>query len=419
MLAVAVFVFLSILDVIDVAKVSRARAIPASSAPNTHRSRSEIGTHLLYLSPKNHHHYSIISQQLKYTSLGKTIADASNGSFLLYSRATYSFYRHSTMAKTKSDSLNITDQRSGIQALLNSLDQIDEFLSQPIFRLALPKWVEFVFSIPANCFGTTACLTIGPLWVALAAISQQDYSHGERRILMLRIIAYLMTTIHIVAWYLFNNGYYKFGPNLFWNSWLYLLAYPWSVGVLAYTILGLDTDNSNQIFSKAVYPLVLWPPVAIVMFELKNATRRSRPAKKDMDRPDSEHWIQRKKFPMTSQFLAKHNGDQSFPSGDVMMAVLMALPLWYLDGYQHLFVAITLLSALGRMYVLAHHLSDVIAGFLLTLGIHHAAIRLGYGLDLAKWWHPLLAIALYAIFHRVTKSGSNPTSKQEEKSKRE
>ena len=354
------------------------------------------------------------------------------------------------MTTTKSDKLtndgstSCTGKRDRIQALLNTLDQIDESLSQPIFRLSLPKWVEFAFSIPANCFGTSACLSLGPLWVALAAISQQDYSHGETRILMLRIITYLMTIIHIVAWYLFNNGYYKFGPRLFWNSWLYSLVYPWSVGVLAYTILGLDDVDSsnettaltpnqifslaytflglddvdssnetssltpNQVFSMAVYPLVLWPPVAITMFGLKDATRRSRPAKKDIDRPNSEQWIQRKKFPMTSQFLAKHNGDQSFPSGDVMMAVLIALPLWYIDGCQHLFVAITLSSTLGRMYVLAHHLSDVLAGFLLTLGIHRIAIFMGYGLYLAKWWHPLLAIILYAIYHNMTKVGSTP-----------
>ncbi len=331
------------------------------------------------------------------------------------------------MEATKSDQL--TGQRYRIHKLLDALDQIDESLSRPIFRLGLPKWVEFVFSIPSNCFGMTACLTIGPLWVALAAMSRQEYYHGESKILMLRIITYLMTVIHVVAWYFFNNGYYKFGPKLFWNSWLYSLAYPWSVGVLSYTILGLDDDdNSNnetnaltphKIFSMAVYPLVLWPPVAITMFGLKNATRRSRPAKKDIDRPNSEHWIQRKKFPMTSQFLAKHNGDQSFPSGDVMMAALIALPLWYIDGCQHLFVAITLSSALGRMYVLAHHLSDVIAGFLLTLAIHRIAISLGYGLYLVKWWHPLLAIILYAIYHNATKTGSSPVTEDDGKGKPE
>ena len=317
----------------------------------------------------------------------------------------------------------INDSANSLRSWMSFLDQLDESISRPMFRLGLPKWIEFVFSIPANLFGTTACLTIGPLWIAIAAIfmSQHQYfeSYNERRILLLLYLTSAVTILYVIAWGVFQLRDQRIGQKLFWNSRLYALATPWSVGILAFFVLGLKVDSSDaidvlspkEIFSIAIYPLVLWPPVLILMTEGKNLTRRSRPAKKDIERPDSEHWIQRKKFPATSQFLAKYNGDQSFPSGDVAMAVLIAVPLWNI-GYKTIAVAITLLSALGRMYTLAHHLSDVISGFLLTLGVHGVAIALGYGMHQVEWWHPFLAAGCYAVLLHFTNTGRNPMEKQ-------
>ncbi len=310
-------------------------------------------------------------------------------------------------------------RRSSLEALKSTVDEIDETVSRPIFRLKLPKLIEFVFSIPANFFGTTACLALGPLWVALASLSQEPkvYEYNVR-ILLLLIVTLMATTVYIIAWGHFQfKEYYQVGMKLFWNHWLYRLSYPWSVGILAYTVLGLPVTNSAELFSIAIYPLVLWPFVAFSMFELKNATRRSRPAKKDLERSDSEGWTQNKQFPATSHFLAKYNGDQSFPSGDVAMAVLIAIPFWYINDCKPIAVAIPLLSGLGRMYVLAHHVLDVICGALLTLGIHAVAFLLGYGMYQAEWWHPFLTLGIYAVFDYFKQTEF--TLKNPEESKKE
>ncbi len=302
----------------------------------------------------------------------------------------------STEAKAR-----VTRRRSTLESLTSSIDEIDETISRPIFRLRLPKLVEFVFSIPANFFGTTACLTLGPLWIAVIELSQkQQYDEIEfnTKILLLRIITALATAVYVIAWGCFQfKGYYKLGMKLFWNHWLYRLAYPWSVGILSYTV------QHERLFSIAIYPLVLWPFVAFSMFEIKNTTRRSRPAKKDLERRNSEGWTQNKQFPATSHFLAKYNGDQSFPSGDVAMAVLVAVPFWYMEGCKSIAVSIALLSGLGRMYVLAHHVLDVLCGALLTIGIYGGASFLGYGMHQAEWWHPFLTIGIYAVFDHFTR----------------
>jgi len=304
------------------------------------------------------------------------------------------------------------------------LNRIDETVSRPIFRLGLPKYVEFFFSFPAHFFGTTFNLTVGPLWIALVAVSQQqglnESEHNQQRILLLQTATFFAAAVYIVAWGRFQlGGRHDLGKKLFWNSLVFPLAYPWSVGIVAWTILGLENNQATtttsltpkDIVSIALYPLLLWPFVVIPMTELKERTLRSRPAKKDLDRGENgEHWTLRKKFPAMTYVLARHNGDASFPSGDVAMAMQLAISFWNLNGY--LAGAIVLSSGLGRMYVLAHHLSDVLAGGLLTLVVHGAATLLGRGMFRTEWWHPLLAIASFVALVHCTNKGRNPMDKQ-------
>merc|ERR1711933_196331 len=152
------------------------------------------------------------------------------------------------------------------------------------------------------------------------------------------------------------------------------------------------------------------------MFVLKNSTSRHRPAKNDRDWNGSVA-TSRKSFPLNTRILAEYDGTKSFPSGDVMMATLVAIPFWTEIGARNVAMAIVVSSALGRMYVLAHHLSDVTAGFVLAIGVHAlcetAAKRLDFGgLRGTAWWHPLVIIGLFVWVELRSQKVKNPMKNQ-------
>ena len=123
-----------------------------------------------------------------------------------------------------------------------------------------------------------------------------------------------------------------------------------------------------------------------------------------------------------TELLAKYNGDASFPSGDAALATLFALPIYYIGStttnddhggdaigssryyYQGIAVSIVVLSASGRMYVLAHHVLDVTVGILLSIGLHHLATFWGFGIDQMQWWYPLLTNGLYFGYEQWRKA---------------
>jgi len=302
---------------------------------------------------------------------------------------------------------NVNSKTNIHESWTSYFDRIDEAISESVFRLGLPKWIELIASIPANFFGTTACLSVGPLWIAILALTKEEYqqqSEGTLEIVVLQLLAAAATIGYIVAWgYLQLADAYWLGATLFWNKLLYALAYPWALMVLGVTVGRLPREVSQPVMALAISPLILFPVVLVVMNYVKAATKRPRPAKKDLDRGGI--WIARKQFPDNTRFLARFSTYQSFPSGDVMMATLLAIPLWSSGlQFKKLAVAIVLSSGLGRMYVLAHHLTDVVAGACFTLGIHTIVCLTGYHpAEHGKWWHPLLVMACHGIFERLTK----------------
>lgn len=314
-----------------------------------------------------------------------------------------------------------TDETTHQSRMLSVLNKVDEAISTPIFRLALPKGIEFFVSIPANLFGSTANLMVGPLWIALLALTETPQTripsyHDQFRILQLKTAAFVFTVAYLIAWGLFQLGNRKeLLQALFYNSGVYALAYLWVVGILAITVLSLE-DAPKEVFSIAVYPLVMWPLVCVPMMELKKVTRRSRPALKDIETNEGR-WTAAKAFPNITRILAKHNGDESFPSGDVAMAAMLAVPIWKLQ-HQRLAMAIVVSSAFGRMYVLAHHLFDVLSGLVLTIVIHWILTHvLGYNMDKAEWWYPLFVMVCFVAFVETTKKGKNPWENSKPKGK--
>merc|ERR1711951_22259 len=114
-----------------------------------------------------------------------------------------------------------------------------------------------------------------------------------------------------------------------------------------------------------------------------------------------------------------------YPSGDVMMATILAIPLWNIGGggtttnnnnngtmmmmyyYKTIAVAMVISSGLGRMYVLAHHLVDVVSGACITLIIHKMIVLLGYEPTQTKWWHPFVMQACYFCFEMCCTTKQN------------
>lgn len=163
-----------------------------------------------------------------------------------------------------------------VASCLTLLNEIDEWISHPIFRLGLPKWLEFWYSIPACFFGTSFSQAAGPLWVALLALMWGEQETCGTTLVdntfLLKCITFFVTAIYVVAWGFWQiGGYQSLATSIFWNIDCYVLAIPFNVAVLAYIVLGLpngsdlgnETDcnyaNKKAIFSMAIYPMFLWP----------------------------------------------------------------------------------------------------------------------------------------------------------------
>ena len=64
---------------------------------------------------------------------------------------------------------------------LHRLNKIDEFISDPVFRLGLPKWLELLYSFPANIFGSTFSLMVMPLWIGLVALMEKQSQQQQQQ----------------------------------------------------------------------------------------------------------------------------------------------------------------------------------------------------------------------------------------------
>mmetsp|Transcript_15512 Transcript_15512/g.17449 ORF Transcript_15512/g.17449 Transcript_15512/m.17449 type:complete len:110 (-) Transcript_15512:43-372(-) len=87
----------------------------------------------------------------------------------------------------------------------------------------------------------------------------------------------------------------------------------------------------------------------------------------------------------------------------VMMMMMMSSSSSSFSSYKYKALAsiIIFLSASGRMYLLAHHLSDVTVGIMISYLIHFVATLVGFGMLQMKWWYPLLTNFIYFVFKTV------------------
>jgi membrane-associated phospholipid phosphatase len=354
---------------------------------------------------------------------------------------------------------------------LHHLNKIDEYISGPVFRLGLPKWLELLYSFPANIFGSTFFVMVMPLWIGLLALmekqsqqqqQQQQYitNNDTSNLIFLKFITIGLTAVYMISWGFYQYGYHKVGMKFIWRMGLYIGGAPWCVAVLAYTVLGFNNDvaaaaannnnnNNKRIFSMAIYPLFLWPFVILIVNYLKKTTKRHRPAYKDCTIRPNDHvdnksgnirrtnsWIDNKKYLAVPYMLAQYNGDAAFPSGDAAMAALFALPIFYIGGssddsdrsyyyyyyYKAIASTIIFLSASGRMYVLAHHFLDVTVGIAITYLVHliSSSSFVGFGMYDMEWWYPLLVTFVFFLHQKLTNktAAGNEAGKNEDSKKK-
>eukprot|EP00539_Tryblionella_compressa_P008012 CAMPEP_0178775540 /NCGR_PEP_ID=MMETSP0744-20121128/24249_1 /TAXON_ID=913974 /ORGANISM="Nitzschia punctata, Strain CCMP561" /LENGTH=361 /DNA_ID=CAMNT_0020432529 /DNA_START=34 /DNA_END=1119 /DNA_ORIENTATION=- len=332
------------------------------------------------------------------------------------------------------------------QQLQGHLRTLDERLSRPLFDLSLPASLEAIFSVPACFFGLVPAVAVGPIWlailglhyhhdpqIAVASGNKMD-PHGdnnnnsvEKAYWLLIAIAVVFSIVFLVAWAMFLRGVRTALTKFLGKKVLYLLAFPWNVAVLYFTLLQqTDFENSShpqqndsqawtarlameRTFSLALYSCYLWSPSILFVLIMKRWSQRYRPCAKT-----SPQWIRANKaFPDIALILAKAQANESFPSGDAATAAVFAIPLAHLSppdshhgGWNVAVVTawwMVLLACCGRVYVLAHHVSDVAVGATIPYLVHLISTSLlGVGVYDMQWWYPLASNVVVAAYAKLT-----------------
>ena len=273
--------------------------------------------------------------------------------------------------------------------------------------------MEAVYSVPANFFGLVPSLAIGPLWIALLTLQNDDsihestyYQQEHYKIVLLQGITILLTIFYLGAWVLFQKGYMSL-KKVMARGLLYLVSILFNITLLSYTLLRSTSEDPDALatkraFSHAIYILFLWPLSILVIVILKELSERTRPVVFDMSKENKDRWIDQKSFPTICYFLAKAQANESFPSGDATSAAIYAIVLMNIHpNYTLSAWCLLLLACSGRMYFLAHHFFDVLVGSLVAVGIHRVVSFMGLGIYDMEWWHPLASMAVLALYFKT------------------
>ncbi|KAG7351319.1 PAP2 superfamily protein [Nitzschia inconspicua] len=308
------------------------------------------------------------------------------------------------------------------------MDRIDMELSRWLFELSLPTEVEAIFSVPACFFGLIPTVYVGPIGLAILALSN-DYNYNDKvggndnyALTMLWIIAVILSVSFLTAWTLFLRGTRWPLAQFLGKKILYLVGFPWSIGILYLLLKSSSSRHSqyqelhyNNVFSLAIYSLYLWCWTVLIVLALKRWSKRYRPCVKY-----SRQWIiANKSFPVIPIMLSKTQADESFPSGDAASAAALAIPMLYIDSTNATtefpwsvstltFLAGTMvfLASTGRVYFLAHHVADVLVGALTAGFVHLISTYMGFGVFNMQWWYPFAANALVATYAKLSEKKS-------------
>ena len=317
--------------------------------------------------------------------------------------------------------------------LLQRLHQADVTLSKLIFQLALPWPLEFLLSLPGNLLGPPFLQIVGPLWMMALHHHQQHHPYETTSTTTTSILEEGLwmaalgatTVLLLLPWIFFLKGHTWILPRIFFSHISFALSPLIGMGISQYSLLLLTakhnaddaSDDHHHHITRTpalcFHFLMLYNASCIVVLFLKHGTLRQRPC------CTCEQYISRKHFPMIPRILAQTAPDTSFPSGDVMSATCLAVSLANLHLAAHhdqrlwlpaVGVVMVLLTALGRMYFLAHHFCDTLVGMAIP-GCLHMLCLLSHNdnsswlpaVGTAQWYHPLgafLGLVVASRFRR-------------------
>ncbi len=256
------------------------------------------------------------------------------------------------------------------------IDETDEEYSKILFAASIPYHVELLFSVPANWFGLSPILLVGPLWTALLLGPQ----FAEEWNVKLLAAAILLTIPLLIAWGSFLiMGNIALVKKVFVGIEVMTLFPLVSIGICSYLI------ENPSLFSASVYPLWLWMSSMIVILYAKRIALRTRPCIK----AKFAKFIENKHFQVLPHALGKLSGNESFPSGDAAGGMAFGLSI-ALSGRPDVGLMIVFLVGAGRIYFLAHHVLDTLMGIIITLILHLLSGLLGLSHARMSWGAPLV-----------------------------
>ena len=263
--------------------------------------------------------------------------------------------------------------------------QIDEDLSRPIFEMSLPPVLEYALSIPGNVFGMVPCLMVGPLWMMI--VLNDDESSPSSTFSPLLVITCLLSLFYLGSWIEFNRGgNFKILKRTLTNTTMYLVA-PFLTTAVCYA----QASDDPRLLALSIYPSVMWTLSLAITLILKNSAQRDRPCVKFPELHERKNLVNVPKL-LAGPAQAK----ASFPSGDATGVVCFALPLATI--YPRVAGVMVLLACFGRMYFLAHHLLDTIAGCTIACCVHLILTQaLGVGMENTQVWHPILSLVVLIV----------------------
>jgi len=280
---------------------------------------------------------------------------------------------------------------------LSRLQQLDNDISEVIFRSQLPAWITWIFAYPACFFGIPGVIG-GPL-LALAGtcgiMPPRAYAYWTAALLVIYIVCFriimcdvnnacrsealaregdkgdLERAIKKTAAHIKGAG----------NTLGFYKAVPCLTFALAY-----------RVFPEGVLPLqyfaftTLFAQIPIVVVK-RFAARRRPCARTDWRIPLPTRHVQLSAFVRTGKYT-----DESFPSGDAAQAVVFAATVLKFGLWPPSIAYLCVfLSATGRVFFQVHHFFDVVVGSTIAAAV--SALSTLWLKKEVVWWYPLVAVA--------------------------
>lgn len=242
-------------------------------------------------------------------------------------------------------------RRAGLGA---SLDHWDQRLSQRVFRLNLPKWLELILSVPGALMGFPHAF-FGPTPLALAAAATPS---------AIALKSLLLSSV--------------LGAGRFYAGLAGWINFTKTTKLLIFLMPGLCLVLSSKLSPEAAYlsqcSLICASLAVAVSIPLKALADRPRPA---------TNWAEKTRrsallWPYIEAMCKGGQSREALPSSDAAVMAANAFLLWRFWHHPAApWVALIFFAfaCFGRMYFWAHHCFDVLSGgflgVLVTLCVLH------------------------------------------------